>query len=268
MPHDCEHESINIDSKWRPGTMVANPIRMARIQNAAGTLLMVPLDHGVSIGPVAGIEDPRATLEAVAANGATCVTLHKGLVRHAAPLADRLGILLHLSASDDRGPDPNDKRLVATVEEALRLGCDGVSIHVNVGDADEADMIEDAGAVATACHEWSVPLVAMMYPRGEAVDDPFDPVWVAHAARMGAELGADAVKVPYTGDPDTFRTVVRGATVPVVVAGGPKQQNFDAFLEQVTAARDAGAAGVSIGRNVFQHPQPGKAMAAIADLFP
>lgn len=228
---------------------------------------MVPLDHGISMGPLPGLADPGIPLAAAAAGGATCVTLHKGLVPLAASFADRMGVMLHLSASSDSSPDPQDKRLVATVEEALRLGCDGVSIHVNVGSLTEAHQLEDAGRVATACNEWGVPLVTMAYPRGPKVADPHDPALLAHAARLAAELGADAVKVPYSGSPDTFRDVVQGCPVPVLVAGGPRKGDFQSFLADLQGARKAGAAGASVGRNVFQHPDPKAAVAAVAAVF-
>jgi fructose-bisphosphate aldolase/2-amino-3,7-dideoxy-D-threo-hept-6-ulosonate synthase len=246
--------------------MAANAIRLLRLARPGGPILMVPMDHGVSAGPIEGIAQPAKTLAAVA-GAATCVTVHKGLVPLCAPFADRLGVLLHLSASTDTGPDPHEKRLVGTVEEALRLGCDGVSIHVNVGSATEPRQLEDAGRVSTACSEWGVPLVSMMYPRGPKVKDPHDPALVAHAARLGAELGSDAVKVPFTGKAETFRDAVQGCPVPVIVAGGPRRDSFEAFLADLKAARQAGARGVSIGRNIFQHPRPGEAMAAIARVF-
>ena len=246
--------------------MSANPVRSLRLSRD-GAWVMVPLDHGISMGPVPGLEDPRQALAAAADGGATCVTLHKGLVPLTALYADRMGILLHLSASSDSAPDPQDKRIVASVEEALRLGCDGVSIHVNVGSATEARQLEDAGRVATACNDWGVPLVTMAYPRGPKVSNPHDPTLLAHAARLAAELGADAVKVPYSGSPDTFRDVVRGCPVPVLVAGGPRKGDFQSFLTDLKGARKAGAAGASVGRNVFQHPDPKAAVAAVAAVF-
>lgn len=246
--------------------MANNPLRTRRLA-PAGRWVMVPLDHGISMGPVEGLADPRRVLAAAADGGATCVTLHKGLVPLTAPFADRLGVLLHLSASTDSGPDGHDKRLVATVEEALRLGCDGVSIHVNVGAASEPHQLEDAGRVAAACTDWGVPLVTMAYPRGPKVKDPHDPALLAHAARLAAELGADAVKVPYSGSPDTFRDVVQGCPVPILVAGGPKRGSFDALVQDLTGARKAGALGCSIGRNVFQHPDPTAAVRALAAVF-
>jgi predicted phospho-2-dehydro-3-deoxyheptonate aldolase len=246
--------------------MSNNPVRTRRLA-PAGAWVMVPLDHGISMGPVAGLADPRRALAAAADGGATCVTLHKGLVPLAAPFADRLGILLHLSASTDTGPDGHDKRLVATVEEALRLGCDGVSIHINVGATSEPHQLEDAGRVATACNEWGVPLVTMAYPRGPKVSNPHDPALLAHAARLAAELGADAVKVPYSGSSDTFRDVVQGCPVPVLVAGGPKRARFEDLVSDMKAARSAGASGCSIGRNVFQHPDPAAAVRSLAAVF-
>jgi class I fructose-bisphosphate aldolase len=245
--------------------VAANPIRLRRILRADGACIMVPLDHGVSMGPAQGLADPRLPLAAAAEGGATCVTLHKGLVPLAAPFADRLGILLHLSASTDGAPDPHDKRLVATPAEAARLGCDGVSIHLNVGSLTEARQLEDAGRVAGECAELGLPLVAMMYPRGPKVANPFDPGLVAHAARLGAELGADLVKVPFCGP--AFRDVVAGCPVPVLMAGGPRRDDLEGLVADAQAARKAGAKGLSVGRNVFQRPDPAGALAELVRAF-
>lgn len=247
--------------------VAANAIRLRRLTRADGTCIMVPLDHGISMGPAPGLSDPRAALTAAAQGGATCVTVHKGLVPLAAPFADRLGILLHLSASTDGAPDPNDKRLVATVQEAANLGCDGVSIHVNVGSLTEARQLEDAGKVSTTCGELGMPLLAMMYPRGPKVPElagPSGPALVAHAARLGAELGADLVKVPYC---QAFRDVVQGCPAPVLVAGGPKRERLQDLATDLKAARAAGARGLSVGRNVFQAPDPARALADLVAAF-
>lgn len=246
--------------------MVAHPVRMRRLAKPSGAWVMTPLDHGVSVGPIAGFHDAKAALAAAATGGATCVTVHKGLVPLAATFADRLGILLHLSASSDLAPDPHDKRLVASVEEAVRLGCDGVSLHINFGSTTEANQLADAGRVARDCAAWGMPLVTMAYVRGSTVKDPLDPAALAHAARAAAELGADAVKVPYT--PRHFRDVVQGCPVPVLVAGGPARSDFEAFQADMQAARDDGARGISVGRNVLQHADPVAALRRLAALYP
>ncbi len=245
--------------------MAANGIRMGRIM-PRDRIFMVPMDHGISMGPMQGISPPGPTLQHVA-GPATCVTVHKGLVPQVAEFADHLAILMHLSASTDLAPDPNEKRIVATVKEAVKMGCDGVSTHLNLGSPTEADMIQAVGHVSTECNEWGMPHIAMVYPRGPHIKDPFDPTLVAHAARLGAELGADAVKVPFTGSADTFAPVVDGVDVPVIIAGGPKADSEAAFLANVQGAADAGAAGVSIGRNVFQADDPTALMRKIVQCF-
>jgi class I fructose-bisphosphate aldolase len=207
-----------------------------------------------------------AAVQAAAAGGATSVVLHKGLVRVAAPALGRTGLWLHLSASSAQNPDPNDKRIVTGVEEALALGADGVSVHTNIGAPTESAMVEDLGRVARECERLGVPLLAMMYARGPGVRDPHDPERVRHIARLGAELGADVVKCPYTGSAATFREVVRGCPVPVVISGGPRMDNDRAVLQMVQDAIGAGAAGVSIGRNAFQHPRPEAMVRALAEI--
>ncbi|TDA25661.1 MAG: fructose-bisphosphate aldolase, partial [Archaeoglobi archaeon] len=119
------------------------------------------------------------------------------------------------------------------------------------------------GEISKACQEWGMPLLAMMYPRGEKINQ-FDPKAVALAARVGAELGADIVKTNFTGDVESFRKVVEGCPVPVVIAGGPKMSSVEELLQMVRMAMDAGASGVAIGRNIFQAENPTKMTRAIA----
>ncbi|MDP2973333.1 MAG: fructose-bisphosphate aldolase, partial [Deltaproteobacteria bacterium] len=130
----------------------------------------------------------------------------------------------------------------------------------------EKAMLKDLGVVAKMAMEWGMPLLAMMYTRGPKVESEYDVKMVKHAARAGAELGADIVKVPYTGSPESFREVVEGCFVPVVIAGGEKMSTDKDILEMVEGAMMAGGAGVSIGRNVFQHKDPSKIVQAISKL--
>jgi fructose-bisphosphate aldolase/2-amino-3,7-dideoxy-D-threo-hept-6-ulosonate synthase len=167
-----------------------------------------------------------------------------------------VGLIIHLSASTSLGPDPNHKVLVTRVEDAIEVGADAVSIHVNVGAEDEAEMLRDLGRVARTCDHWGMPLVAMMYPRGQKVKSEHGVEYVKLAARIGAELGADIVKTNYTGDPDTFKQVTSGCNVPVVIAGGPKMDTEKDLLQMVYDAIGAGAAGAAIGRNIFQAEDP------------
>ena len=235
-----------------PLSSIGKEIRMRRILSD-GKALIAAMDHGVSSGPVSGLEDIRKAVANVAKGGATAVVLHKGSVRFAKEYFDeKLALILHLSASTSLSPRSDRKVAVARVEEAVSYGADAVSVHVNLGGEDDDRMIEDLGTAATDCDRLGVPLLAMMYPRGPAIRNPEDVDVVKHAARVGAELGADLVKTTYTGSTETFREVVRGCPVPVVVAGGPKLDSTRSVFEMVAGALAAGAVGVSMGRNLFQ----------------
>ncbi len=106
----------------------------------------------------------------------------------------------------------------------------------------------------------------MMYARGKNVTDPIDPTNVAMVARIGAELGADIVKCNYTGSPDTFKDIVSGCPVPIVIAGGAKADSDRAVLEMVEGAMKSGCIGLTFGRNVFQHDNPTGIVKAIAKI--
>jgi fructose-bisphosphate aldolase/2-amino-3,7-dideoxy-D-threo-hept-6-ulosonate synthase len=103
----------------------------------------------------------------------------------------------------------------------------------------------------------------MMYPRGENIKNPHDVEVVAHAARIGAEAGADVVKAVYTGDIESFRKVTKACPVPVVIAGGPKASTDYEILEMCESAMKAGAKGVTFGRNIFQHENPSSIVKAL-----
>jgi len=245
--------------------MLGKRIRLERIVNReTGKSVVVPMDHGVTVGPIQGIEDMRQMVNAVAEGGANAVLGHMGLPlyghRH---YGKDVGLILHLSGSTVWSPDPNAKVLVNSVENALRNGADGVSVHINIGAVNEADMLRDLGMVSVKCMEWGMPLLAMMYTRGVKFKSETSVEGVKHAARIAAELGADLVKVSYTGSRETFAKVVAGCPIPILIAGGEKASNDREILQAVRESLDAGGAGVSIGRNAFQHKQPVRFVRAI-----
>jgi fructose-bisphosphate aldolase/2-amino-3,7-dideoxy-D-threo-hept-6-ulosonate synthase len=247
--------------------MRGKDIRLERIMNRnTRKTIIVPMDHGVTLGPIQGLVDLPDAVNSVAEGGANAVLGHVGLALHGhRQRGHDVGLILHLSASTAIGPDPNEKVLVNSVTNALKMGADAVSIHVNIGADSEAKMLTDLGKVAIECMEWGVPLLAMMYPRGRNIKDEHAVEHVCLAARVAAELGADLVKTNYTGDPDSFREVTRGCPVPVVVAGGSKTDDLTT-LELIEGSMEGGAAGLSIGRNAFQHANPAAFVRACAKI--
>jgi len=248
--------------------MIGKKIRLERIiDRNSGRTVIVPMDHGVTVGPIDGLADMQTTVSKVVAGGANAILMHKGIVRvgHRGAGKD-VGLIVHLSGGTAISPDPNAKELVCTVEEAIKLGADAVSVHINLGAETDKDMLEQLGYVSERCFDWQIPLVAMMYTRGAKIEDEYDVKNVKLAARVGAELGADIVKVVYTGDPESFAEVVQGCPVPVVIAGGAKMGSDEDIFKMVQGALEAGSAGLSIGRNAFQHKNPTKMIEALSKM--
>lgn len=249
-------------------TIIGKQIRTERIINRnTGKTVIVPMDHGISVGPIPGVIDMKDAVQKVAEGGANAIVEHKGLVGEGhRRQGNDIGLIIHLSASTNLSPFPHAKTLVCSVEEALKLGADAISIHVNLGNGQEKEMLQDFGKVSYEARTWGIPLLAMIYPRGDKIKDEYGVDVIKHAARVGDEMGADIVKVSYTGSPESFREVVEGCSIPVVIAGGEKMDSDTDILEMVKGSIDAGGAGVSIGRNVFQHADPKKMVQAISHI--
>lgn len=228
--------------------------RLQRIIRDDGRTVIVPMDHGLTLGPVPGLETMQNIIDSLARGGVDAIVVHKGIAANTD--TRRLGLIVHLNGSTSISPNPDRKLQVCTVDEAVSLGADAVSIHVNIGALTEGEMLTDLGSASAACLEYGIPLLAMMYPRGPSIKDSNDAGVVKHASRIGAELGADIIKTNYTGNVDTFREVVRGCPVPVVIAGGPKADTAEEVLKMVHGSVQAGGIGVSLGRNIFQHQNP------------
>ena len=240
--------------------------RLARI-GTGERYLVVPMDHGITLGPVTGLADIESTIEAVTRGGADAVLTQKGVAPRVHEATTDAGYIVHLNGSTAIGPDQSDKRPTGTVEDAIRAGGDAVSVHINVGSEHEPEQLNFLGEVSSRAAEFGLPVLAMTYARGHDVRDRSDPEGyaddLAHAVRLGEELGADLVKTAYSGTPETFERVVEATRLPVLIAGGSKGTDRET-LSMVGGAMDAGAAGVSMGRSIFQHERPGAITTAIA----
>ena len=248
--------------------MIGKKIRLERIINRhTGRTVIAPMDHGVSNGPMKGIIDIDKTVESISQGGADAILMHKGIVEQGhRGYGKDIGLIVHLSASTSLAPNPNNKVIVTSVEKAIQLGADAVSVHVNLGSETESEMLQELGEISETCSYWGIPLLAMMDPRGQKVENEHDVELVKHAARVGSELGVDIVKTNDTGDPDSFKEVVEGALVPVVIAGGPKVDTDEELLQMVKDSIEVGGAGVAFGRNLFQAENPGKITKAISEV--
>jgi fructose-bisphosphate aldolase/2-amino-3,7-dideoxy-D-threo-hept-6-ulosonate synthase len=232
--------------------MVGKEIRIERIMDRnTGRSVIIPMDHGFSMGQIDGLLDMTKVITDISEGGANAIVLHKGMVKTGHRRHGRdIGLIVHLSGSTSLNPDPNDKVLVCSVEEAIALGADAVSIHINLGAPNESKMLESGARIVRDCNRWGIPLLLMIYPRGKGID-PVSPQTIGQCVRVAEELGADMIKTSYPGTPEAFTRITKACSVPVFVAGGEKISDLES-LEMIRDSIASGGAGVCMGRNAFQ----------------
>ena len=203
--------------------------RLKKIMQQDNKTVVVPMDHGVTIGPIQGITNMQEITNKLVKGKADAILVHKGIAKRID--TGNAGLIVMLSGMSNLSPNLNAKVQVCSVKEAIRIGADAVSVHINIGAQDEDKMLQNLGKVTDECDLFGIPLLAMMYPRGPKIQSEHAPDAVAHAARIGAELGVDIIKTNYTGDIETFKTVIESCSVPVVIAGGPKCQSLEEVFQ-------------------------------------
>jgi DhnA family fructose-bisphosphate aldolase class Ia len=224
--------------------------------------VIVPLDHGLAQGPLAGLERVPALVAALARTGIDAVVLNPGIAvrcRDVLAEAPQLGLIVHLSVGSTLGVRQQARQVAGTVDGALALGADGVSVHLEMGGSDDVPQLAALARVAERCRGLGVALLAMMYTHATAARTDA----IVHAARMADELGADFVKIPYPGSDRQLRVVVEAVHCPVVCAGGSVEVGTN-VLDVARAVVRAGAAGVACGRHVLGHERPDLVARALA----
>lgn len=249
-------------------------IRMGRILDTkTGRAAVIAFDHGLHLGPQLGILNPGRMLETLTDAGADAFLVSPGTARAFAGIftgRGAPGLILRLDWTNrwrDQamlGYDEGRGTLIASVEDAARLGADAVLVYMFFGYDDPADEARQAGdvtAVAQACERMGIGCIIEPMPRGRLVgDQQYRADYVALGARIACEFGADVLKTDYTGSAESFKQVIEASFRPVLIAGGPKTSTLREALEMVDNALAAGASGMFIGRNVFQSPDPARMM--------
>jgi DhnA family fructose-bisphosphate aldolase class Ia len=225
---------------------LSKALRWRRLFGADGRLLLVAMDHAGFLGPAGGLDLP--TMAAVVAAGVDAVMTTYGTARRAAAQPGVLGQAALVLSLDIHATEPAEQ-----VENALRLGADSVKVLASSGDRAQWNALQ---RYALVCERWGLPFQAEVIPGGFDQPEKHTPQNIASVCRQAAEMGADYVKTLYTGDPESMRRVVEGATVPVVILGGDRASDDETLLRQVGDALGAGVAGVAFGRNIWSHADP------------
>lgn len=254
---------------------IGKALRLRRIiDSATGTTVMFAFSHGTSAPEVLpGLEEPTRVVEAAANGGADCVFLAPGMIEAVGEVAatTTLGVAVKVSATASRGGNPYQEVLTTSIERSLELGADAVVALIPFAPENEPAVIALTASLGEACGRWGMPFIAEAeYPNSYYGTEDFAESWgvpyLKRSARLCVELGADIVKSNWTGSAETFAEIVESVPVPVVVAGGSRVSDLD-LLQNLSAAREAGAIGCSVGRNIFQHAAPERMVRAIAAVF-
>ncbi|HHY93961.1 MAG TPA: fructose-bisphosphate aldolase [Firmicutes bacterium] len=245
--------------------------RLRRIFAGDGRTLIVAMDHAGSMGPLPGLSEPGELLREVTTAGADAIMTTFGVARRFGKEMGRAALILRVDGGTSAlGPrEKGHMSQVFRVTDALRLGADAVACMGFPGPDYESETLPYLAHLAGDCEEWGLPLLAEMLPWGfQPHPESRSPERVATAVRIGAEMGADIIKTQFVGDVETFRRqVIAPCYVPVVVLGGSRMGSDAEVLETVASALDAGAAGVAMGRNIWQHPTPARMVAALGALI-
>jgi len=239
-----------VDKKSHLGKIVKN-----------GRVLIIAMDQGMEHGPSDFNErniHPEYVLDIAARGGFTGLAIQKGIAKHykdcysgKVPLVLKLNGRTNIVPKEDIYSSP-----VASVKEAVALGADAIGYTLYVGSPREADMFRDFGAISAEADDYGLPCVVWAYPRGRHVKDEKSVESVSYAARVALELGADIVKVNYTGTVDGFKQVVAAAGRCKVISAGGSKQSDDEFIAKVKEVLAAGGVGMAVGRNVWQNDNP------------
>jgi DhnA family fructose-bisphosphate aldolase class Ia len=249
-------------------------LRLRRILGSDRSVI-VAIDHGNVAGVVRGLENPVEVVKTVAQSSADGILITPGILEQAANEVGKLAVILRLDGCvSTLGEGPLLPFM--SVEQAVAMGADGVVINATLGAPYESAELEKVGRIASEGRRWGMPVVAEMLSQrmmanhmdmsGSGDDSLPGDIGkdVALAARIGVELGADAIKTRYSGDPDSFREAVIGAGRPVLVAGGPRRDStVESMLRLVEEVLEAGASGVVFGRLIWQQADPLSALKAV-----
>jgi len=240
--------------------------RFNRIFAADGKTVIIAVDHGLALDVLPELSDMGTVLSRVISGGADAVLVSYGVAQKYGEILKSTGLIVRLDGGNSCLSSKPGGSLLYSVEDALRLGADGVACMGFPGAENEGETLGNLAQIAAECSYWQVPLMAEMLPGGFAPEPPNTVENIKLVSRIGAELGAHIIKTIFTGSQEEFREVVAGCFAPVVVLGGDQTKDIKGLFRIIEQAVAAGAAGVAIGRNVWKSREPERMTRALVEL--
>jgi DhnA family fructose-bisphosphate aldolase class Ia len=230
--------------------------RTARILADDGRTVVLAFDHGLGGARHAGMQYPGPTLNECIIAGADAVLTTPGLARTYGDVMTGVGVVLTLDLA--AGYDET------AVREAVLLGAEMGKFIFTPWSTEVPDSLARTRHIITVAHDAGLPMMIEPIPVSFDETSAHTPDNIGKAAKMTCELDADIVKMQYTGDAESFREIMSTLYRPVVILGGPGRNNERGVLQDIRHAMDAGAIGTTIGRNIWEHAQPARMVAALA----
>lgn len=231
-----------------------------------GKSLLLAYDHGLEHGPEDFADksvDPAYVLNIAKNAGFNGIILQKGIAeKYYNDSFKDLPLIVKLNGKTNLYKGEPISKQVCSVEEAVDLGASAVGYTIYIGSSYESKMFEEFGKIDEEANDHGLPVILWAYPRGKAIKK-VTPKLVGYAARVGLELGADFVKVKYTGSVNSFTKVVQDAGKCRVLALGGSKLTDKKFLQLAKNSISAGASGMAVGRNIWQHKEPLKISEAL-----
>lgn len=223
--------------------------RLGRIFNPdSGKTVMLAFDHGYFQGPTSGLERIDVTINPLAPH-ADALMCTRGVLRSIIDPSTQKSVVMRASGGPSILKELSNERIAVDVEDALRMNVSAVAVQVFIGGEFETQSVTNMTSLVDQCNRYGIPVLGVTAVGAELTRDAR---YIGLASRILAELGAAFIKTYYVPD---FETVTASCPVPVIIAGGKKLAEADA-LKMARNAIDAGAAGVDMGRNIFQSDAP------------
>lgn len=226
--------------------------RLARIiKPDSGRGVMLAVDHGYFLGPTERLEVPRKTIQPLLPY-ADSLMLTRGVLRTSVDEKYPIPIVLRVSGGASIiGKDLSNEKITTSIKDAIRLNATALALSIFVGAQYEHDSLVNLGKLVDEGEEYGIPVLAVTAVGKEL--EKRDARYLALSCRIAAEYGAHVVKTYYC---ENFEKVVNSCPVPVIIAGGPKLDSELDALQLTYDALQAGAAGVDMGRNIWQSDYP------------
>lgn len=227
-----------------------------------GKIMMLAYDQGLEHGPE-DFDDrnynPEFILDIGNRGGYTCMTMQFANARKFwLPKYSHIPMIVKLNGKTKLGPEALSVTN-SSVDDAISIGASGVGFTIYLGSEHEAEMIREFSEIRRQGHRYGLAVIAWMYPfitQPSSNDDEIEADIVAYAARAGAELGADAVKIKYPRQPEALPWIIKNAVGTKAILSGGDKASDEEFTGKVRAFMDAGGAGIAVGRNAWQHEDP------------